>query len=149
MVSFGYVYKAEAMSPALEKAWTAELEIIISRHPHYQWGGATDEAKGLDCSGYLYLAARRAGFPVRRTTAKKMLNGYGGWANVAVFPAERKPLDLVGWSFRKQFDHIGLIWKTPYTVTHSSSRRGVVVDDLRGALVQRAESVKRLTLGDE
>jgi cell wall-associated NlpC family hydrolase len=149
MVSFGAAYRVEAMSSALEKAWTVELETIISRHPHYQWGGATDEVKGLDCSGYLYLAARRAGFPVRRTTAKRMLEGNEGWVNIAVFPAERKPLDLGGWSFRKRFDHIGLIWKTPYTVTHSSSRRGVVVDELRGALVQYAESIKRLTLGGE
>ena len=55
------------------------LKTIIDSKAAYVWGGAESEQKGLDCSGYIYLAARRSGMPAKRTTGLFMERGLGGW----------------------------------------------------------------------
>jgi len=144
---FGSVSKVDALGPGYQAAFERELKTIIDRHPRYQWGGSVNEDKGLDCSGYLFLAARRGGLPVKRTTAARMMVGEGGWIGVKVPFSAGTMLDLVGWTFRRRFDHIGILWHNR-TVTHSSSRRGVVVDPMRGALKKTLSGIRHLTIGD-
>ena len=172
LVSFGSACRAEALGAAYARAFRFELQSIIDVHPRYAWGGAENEKSGLDCSGYLYLAARRAGFPVRRTTARRMARGEGGWIGHPVARDRLKLLDLVFWTFqeRRTNGHVGAVWRTPKRgmqgdprrvpgkgpvekpfaqVTHASSRRGVVVDPLTGRLSEKHTKTIRLTIGDK
>jgi hypothetical protein len=155
----------EALGPLYTRNFRSELKAIIDVHPRYQWGGSESERKGLDCSGYLFLAARRAGLPVRRTTSHRMARGESGWDSVAVARDSIKPCDMVFWTFkeRRPDGHVGVIWsacKRNYsqneddrrdacpTVTHASSRRGVVIAVLRGYLKRRMSKISRLTIGN-
>jgi hypothetical protein len=152
-VFFGCACRADALGPGYARALTFELRTIIDKHPPYAWGGSTDERKGLDCSGYIYLASRRAGLPVRRTTARRMAVGEGGWTGIPVVledPANRgDPLDLVFWTFtaKRSNGHVGVRWGK-HAVTHASTRRGVVVDLLTGVLLKALTKSIHLTIGE-
>jgi hypothetical protein len=145
---FGSVSRVEAMGPEYQKAFERELRRIIDRNPRYVWGGSMSEKQGLDCSGYLFLAAHRAGLPVARTTAARMMIGENGWIGISVPLNISKQLDLVGWTFKRQFDHVGVLWHDNRHVSHASSRRGVVVDDLKGTLRSNITRIRRLSIGD-
>jgi len=137
-----------------EAAWEKQLKIIIAAHPRYVWGGAEDETKGLDCSGYLYLSARRAGFPVHRTTALHMRAGGGGWLGVDIMFRDSRQLDIVWWTFSqgRPHGHVGILIRHPVhgipAVTHASSKRGVVVDYVAGRLLGDLSATRRLKIGD-
>jgi len=51
----------------------------------------------------------------------------------------------------RQNGHVGALLRGldgEIQVTHASSRRGVVLDDLDGVLVQKLTKLRRLTIGD-
>jgi len=105
----------------------------------------------VDCSGYLFLAARRAGMPVRRTTSVRMAEGDAGWIGVAVSRDSRQHLDLVFWTLKphRPNGHCGVVWKHPDRVTHASLSKGrVVVAPLAGELYRGLTKIIRLTIGD-
>jgi hypothetical protein len=135
---------------ALEK----QLRLIIAKHPRYVWGGAESEEKGLDCSGYIYLASRRAALPVSRQTAFGMALNRGGWISAPILFRDTRELDIVWWTFSKDRPngHVGVLIKHPRTclpaVTHASSKRGVITDYLSGSLFRDISRTKRLTIGD-
>jgi cell wall-associated NlpC family hydrolase len=133
------------------------LWIIIDKKPKYLWGGSESEEKGIDCSGYLYLAAKRAGIPVHRTTAIQMEAGLAGWKNKKILLDEAEELDLVWWTWKdkpnRPHGHIGVFLinnrgSKLLEVSHSSTSKGVVVQQLRGGLLRDISSLKRLTIGD-
>ena len=149
---------AIALDTKYELALKRNLWIIIDKHPAYLWGGAESEEKGIDCSGYLYLAAKRAGIPVCRTTAIQMEAGLAGWTGKKVTLDDASELDIVWWTWKtspnRRHGHIGFFLinnrgSKLLEVTHSSSSKGVVIQQLRGTLLRDISSIKRLTIGDK
>ena len=150
IVFSGALSKCEALGIGYRRAFAFELQHIIDRHPHYLWGGAEDEREGLDCSGYVYLAARRAGLNGRRTTARRMGEGDNGWDSTVIRgPGNSRHCDLVFWTLKatRPNGHVGVRWYKD-RVTHSSSSRGVVVDRFKGYWVKHLTRIRRLTQGD-
>ncbi|MFH0821501.1 MAG: NlpC/P60 family protein [Pseudomonadota bacterium] len=148
----GWSFKdeAHALGPDYSSAFKRELRIIMEARPKYLFGGSTDERAGLDCSGYLFLAARRAGMPVRRTTARRMALGEGGWHGREIPLSRANDLDLVWWTLHPNnpSGHVGVFWDDRRHAAHASSTRGVVVDRLIGILKKSITKVRRLTLGE-
>lgn len=145
------------LSPKYETTLKQNIWIIVDRHPKYTWGGSESEEKGIDCSGYLYLAAKRSGLPVKRTTAILMEQGLGNWTSRKITLDDAQELDIVWWTWLKtpnrRHGHIGFFLINTresklLEVTHSSSSKGVVVQQLRGSLLRDISSLKRLTIGD-
>jgi hypothetical protein len=130
------------------------LNFIIAKHPKYSWGGAQDLQQGLDCSGYLFLAAKWAAIPgITRTTADRMSHGLGGWNGRDIPLNSAAECDLVFWTFQqtRPQGHVGAVMsaqKGKEKVTHSSATRGVVVDRLDGFLLKTLTRIRRLSIGD-
>jgi hypothetical protein len=132
------------------------LWLIIDRHPVYSWGGAESEKNGVDCSGYLHLAAKRSGIPVKRVAAFQMRHGAGGWIGKDTDLRNAGELDLVWWTWidkpHRPHGHVGvfLIGRRSelLEVTHSSSSRGVVVQELKGIFLRDISAIRRLIIGD-
>jgi len=145
---------AFALAEPYQRSFRDQLTFIIAKHPHYAWGGASDLEKGLDCSGYLFLAAKWAGIPgITRTTSAKMAAGLGGWASREIDLQRAGACDLVFWTFRddRPNGHVGalLLDRAGHrTVTHASQYRGVVREELNGRLREKMTGVRRLTIGD-
>jgi hypothetical protein len=145
-----------ALGPPYSESFRKNLWLIIDRHPPYFWGGAEDEKKGVDCSGYLYLAAKRSGIPVKRVTAIQMRTGLGGWIGRDTDIGHAGELDLVWWTWidkpHRPHGHVGvfLIGRRSelLEVTHSSSSRGVVVQELKGVLLMDISAIRRLDVGE-
>jgi hypothetical protein len=141
----------EALTPEQEQKLEKEIWIIIDRQPKYVWGGAESEDKGLDCSGFLYLAARRANLPVRRTTALNMSRGLAGWHGINVKLHLARECDIPFWTWKgsdRKCGHVGILIRDRRgdpKVTHASQLRGrVVVEDLKGKLLTDLDTVRRL-----
>jgi hypothetical protein len=145
---------AHALGDSYRRAFESHLLFIVAKHPRYSWGGASDLDKGLDCSGYLFLAAKWAAIPgITRTTSAKMAAGLGGWNSRKIGLEQTGTGDLVFWTFRpdRPNGHVGalLFDRTGRrTVTHASTRRGVVRGDLNPGLLEQMTGVRRLTIGD-
>ncbi len=147
-------HDAWGLGPHYKRSFERQLKFIIAKHPKYLWGGAEDLDKGLDCSGYVYLAARWAAIPgVTRTTSLRMSLGLGGWRGVDIDFRDADALDLPFWTFKakRPCGHVGVFLRDQNAmpaVTHASSRRGVVLDTMQGRLVRNLTKVRRLTIGD-
>ncbi len=124
------------------------------RHPKYLRGGASDLEEGLDCSGYVYLAAKWAGIPgICRTTSFRMSQGFGGWSGRDIKLSDADECDLLFWTFSKNqpFGHVGALLRGPHgckQAAHASPRLGVVLRPLKGSLTQNLSKVRRLTIGE-
>jgi cell wall-associated NlpC family hydrolase len=131
-----------------------QLTFIIAKHPQYTWGGAKYLDQGLDCSGYIFLACKWAAIPgITRTTALRMSLGLGGWYGKDIDLRDADECDLSFWTFNghRQNGHVGALVRGmdgEMHVTHASSSRGVVLDDLGGVLVRKLTKLRRLTIGD-
>jgi len=131
-----------------------QLQFIIAKHPKYTWGGSTDLEKGLDCSGYLFLAAKWAGIPgITRTTSARMAEGSGGWTSCQIDLKDAQECDLVFWTFseKRKNGHVGAFLIDSdgrRAVTHSGVSKGVVLEPLKGRLLENLSQVRRLTIGD-
>lgn len=146
----GWLSRAEALGPEYAHLFELELATLIHSQPRYVWGGI-DEETGVDCSGYLFLAARRAGMPVRRTTSVRMAEGEAGWSGVAIVRGDHRHLDLIFWTFKphRPNGHTGVVWRDPNRVTHASLSKGhVVVAPIVGELDRGLTKIIRLTIGD-
>jgi cell wall-associated NlpC family hydrolase len=128
-----------------------QLEQIIDANPRYRWGGAESVRQGLDCSGYLYLAAKRAGIPVQRHTALGMFHGSGGWLAVDIPRSAARDLDLVWFTLKvtRPHGHVGVFWDDNEHFTHAGRSRGVVVSPVDPYWTDKVSGVKRLTIGDD
>ncbi len=127
---------------------------IIRRHPQYLRGGASNLEKGLDCSGYVYLAAKWAGIPgISRTTAFRMSRGFGGWSGRDITLSDADECALLFWTFTETqpFGHVGALLRSSQgrnQAAHASARKGVVLRPLAGSLTQNLSKVRRLTIGE-
>lgn len=79
--------------------------------------------------------------------------GLGGWHGKDIDLADADECDLPFWTFKEQRQngHVGAFLRGldgEMQVTHASRRRGVVLDDLQGVLVQKLIKLRRLTIGD-
>ena len=151
----GFSGSCYGLADNYKRSFRDNLRLIIDRRPAYVWGGAESEAKGLDCSGYIYLAARRSGMPVKRTTAMFMERGLAGWLSDKSTLDNTDELDLIWWTWKtnpsRVHGHVGVFLVNRDSglleVTHSSSRRGVIIQPLTGSLLRDMSSVRRLRLG--
>jgi hypothetical protein len=155
-LNLGFMGEVNALTPEQEQRLQKEIRVIIDRQPKYVWGGSESEDRGLDCSGYIYLAARRAGIGVRRTTALNMSRGFAGWNGVDVGLHVARECDIPFWTWGigkgtsgdRKCGHVGVLIRdrsgSP-KVTHASQLRGrVVVEDLRGKLLTDIDVIRRL-----
>jgi hypothetical protein len=166
MVFSGCASKSEAPKPAIPAvifqvvpdpptaaetalAFERELQNIIDKKPAYVWGGSESEEKGLDCSGYIFLAARRSGLNVNRTTAFRMAQGDSGWKGMTLSSVDKDHLDLIFWTFTSErpHGHVGAVWEHPKQATHASGSKGcVVVAPIQGPLEKNISRIRRLEL---
>ena len=146
--------EAHGLSPQFSASFRRQLNFIVARNPRYVWGGSNAIESGLDCSGYIYLAAKWAGLPgITRTTSSRMAQGLGGWTSISVNLESAEELDLVFWTFSvtRPDGHVGAFLKiTPNgrVVTHASSSRGVIAEPLGRRLTETISRVRRLNMGD-
>ena len=146
-----------ALGPHYTESLRSNLWLIIDRHPAYFWGGSENESKGLDCSGYIYLASKRSGIPVKRVTALQMRNGAGGWIGKDTSLKQAGEMDIVFWTWKESpnrpHGHVGVFIAGRKSglleVTHSSSSRGVVVQELKGQLLKDISAMRNLKIGDK
>ncbi len=147
-------HECQAFRAEYRNSFKRQLEFIVSKKPRYIWGGSKDISSGLDCSGYLYLAAKWAGIPgVTRTTAYRMAFGLGGWTSRPVAIDVSQDCDLVFWTFSadRPNGHVGALLKaTPKerVVTHASSRHGIIAEPLNNFPTKSLSGLRRLTVGD-
>jgi len=145
---------AWGLAEAYKRSLKGQLQFIVAKHPKYTWGGSTDLEKGLDCSGYIFLAAKWAGIPgITRTTAARMADGLGGWASKEVNLHEAEECDLPFWTFdeKRKNGHVGAFLNDRdrrRAVTHAGVHAGVVLEPLVGRLRESLSKVRRLTIGD-
>ena len=126
--------------------------MLLDKSPKYVWGGSESYEKGLDCSGMLFFACRRAGLLVSRTTARNMALGRCGWDGVDIELRDYEELDIPFWSWRDHPDrpdgHVGIFfgWKNGWpAVVHASQSRGrVVQDELKGVFLKDMTKIRRL-----
>lgn len=148
-------HEAWGLAEHYKRSLKCQLQFIIDKHPKYAWGGSSDLEKGLDCSGYLFLAAKWAGIPgITRTTSARMAEGLGGWTSRQIDPKEARECDLVFWTFReeRQNGHVGAFLNDSdgrRAVTHAGVSKGVVLEALKGMLLENLSQVRRLTIGDQ
>lgn len=142
----------------LKTAFEKELFIIIEKHPAYSWGGCESEEKGLDCSGYLFLAAKRAGIPVKRTMAQNMYYGQAGWDAIHIKDrlGDADKCDLAWWTWKtkdgtakphRPYGHVGIFLEGKsglLEVSHASGSKGVIIQPLKGTLITDMVGVKRM-----
>jgi hypothetical protein len=146
-----------ALNGHYAESFRKNLWLIIDRHPHYSWGGSESEQKGVDCSGYLYLAARRSAIPVKRVTAFQMRAGAGGWSGKDINLKHAGELDIVFWTWKESpnrpHGHAGAFIAGRKSglleVTHSSSSKGVIVQELKGQLLRDISAMRYLEIGDK
>jgi cell wall-associated NlpC family hydrolase len=128
--------------------------MIMAERPVYAWGGSTQPGRGLDCSGYVFLAAKWAAIPgITRTTSRRMALGMGGWSGRDIAFAEADEGDLAFWTMeiRRPFGHVGVFLRDRDgmpAVAHASRRRGVTLAEIRGRLLNNLTKVRRLTIGE-
>ena len=147
-------HECRAFRSEYRNSFKRQLEFIVSKKPRYAWGGSNDISSGLDCSGYLYLAAKWAGVPgVTRTTACRMALGLGGWTSRPVAIDASQDCDLVFWTFSptRQNGHVGALLKAApkdRVVAHASTLRGVIAEPLNKFPAKSLSGLRRLTIGD-
>ena len=146
--------KAVALSNDYKASLKRELNFLIKQNPKYVWGGTSELSGGLDCSGYMFLACKRAGIPgVTRTTSFRMSLGLGGWTGQEIGVARAEDCDLVFWTFysNRPDGHVGILMSSGRTpsFTHASFRHGVVLRELKGPFILNLTKVRRLTIGDK
>jgi cell wall-associated NlpC family hydrolase len=161
--------EANALPEAWEKSFEYYLRQGVRENYQYVWGASDPNKltydtkakafkKGLDCSGYVFWAGRKAGIPgIRRTTSFDMGHGGSGWLGDTLLGGLRdaKSTDIVFWTLSKDrpFGHVGVLLHNPATgypgVTHASSSRGVVMDEVQGWVVKQMVRIRRLTIGDK
>lgn len=99
----------------------------------YDWGGNGYNGRGVDCSGLVYNAAKRAGYNVERWRAKDY-----GHMGVAVDPAQGRPGDLVYFDNPGDTDHVGIYLGGGKFIESPQRGQKVQVSNLRsGAQLRR------------
>jgi hypothetical protein len=85
-----------------------------------------------------------------------MRTGLGGWIGKDTDIDHAGELDLVWWTWidkpNRPHGHVGVVLTGHqsglFEVTHSSSSKGVVVQELKGYLFRDISAIRRLNVGD-
>lgn len=146
--------EALALESALKRSFYRQLKFIAAKKPPYSWGGASDLSKGLDCSGYIFLAAKWAGLPgVARTTSLRMAMGLGGWTGHDATIDQASQCDLIFWTLTasRPHGHVGAVMeskKDNIHVAHASQTKGVIHEKMNDYLRQKTSLLRKLSVGD-
>ena len=151
-----------ALPDNYKKTLQQNMEIIKSSKTAYVWGGVGGEKNGvigLDCSGLIFYLYKQSGIPVKRSTSFRMRHGLDGWVGNDVALDDVEAHDIPFWTWKGQeakrpFGHVGLFYegsqsKLLETMHSSSSKNGVVVQQLRGSLLRDLKAIRRITIGDK
>ncbi len=143
-----------ALNESYRRSFMRQLQFISAKKPKYSWGGASDISSGLDCSGYIFLAAKWAGLPgIARTTSSRMALGLGGWSGHNSTLDKAAPCDLIFWTFTESRPngHVGAVISSGPDIinfVHASQRRGVVSQNMTPPLRQKTTTVRKLSIGE-
>ena len=145
-----------------KKTLQQNMNILKSQKTAYVWGGVggvKDGVVGLDCSGLIYYLYKKSGMPVKRSTAFRMRYGMDGWVGGDIVLDDAEPHDLPFWTWKGQessrpFGHVGIFYEGPQSrlleaMHSSSSKNGVVAQQLRGSLLRDLKAIRRITIGDK
>lgn len=88
----------------------------------YKYGGMDEN--GMDCSGFLYRVLSEFGIKPPRTSF-----GYLNFGKPVPLDSI-KPGDILIFSFKQNYDHVG-IYIGDNKVIHASRNRGVIIEDLK------------------
>ncbi len=144
----------DALSAPYLRSFRRQLKFIAGKNPKYTWGGASDLSSGLDCSGYIFLAGKWAGFPgITRTTSYRMSLGLGGWTGATTSMDHAQHGDLVFWTLKESRPngHVGVVMERSelhVEVAHSSLAKGVIQENMNAYLIQKTTNIRRLSFGD-
>lgn len=150
-LALGSFFPSWSITPQQKKLWRTEIDTASKIRIAYVWGAF--DYKGADCSGIVYATAKRAGIPVRRTTALNMFKGLDGWNGFPVNVKEADELDLIWWTWSERPDrphgHVGIIVidekSKLLSIFHaSSSAKRVVIQPYRYKLEKDTSGIKRL-----
>lgn len=154
--SFGSM--AEAIGPQYRESLKRNYRWMIIKNPRYisdcRIPHLAPVSRGVDCFRYMYLVYRWSGVPgVGFTTAGRAANGEAGWTGKTITLKKAGELDLVWWTFKQNRPngHIGALLKDDHGmpgVTHASSSRGVVLDQMKGWAIKKLTKVRRITIGE-
>lgn len=153
---------AYALPDNYKKTLQQNMEIVKNSKTAYIWGGVggvKDGVIGLDCSGLIFYLYKKSGIPVKRSTAFRMRYGMDGWAGRDVSLDDVDAHDLPFWTWKgsektRPFGHVGIFYEGQQsglleTMHSSSSKNGVVVQQLRGSLLRDLKAIRRITIGDK
>lgn len=125
-------------------AWPGEKAAELARTQvgkPYAWGGTGPER--FDCSGLALYVYRQLGIALPRVSADQASTG------VHVDRAELKPGDLVFFSLRSAFDHVGIFLGNNRFVHAPRRQEPVRVDNLDDAWWNRAYKGARRVFGGD
>ena len=138
------------------------MNVLLSQKTAYVWGGVggiKNGVIGLDCSGLIYYLYKKSGIPVKRSTAFRMRHGLDGWIGDDIVLNDAEAHDLPFWTWKGQeakrpFGHVGIFYegsrsKLLEAMHSSSSKNGVVVQQLLGSLLRDLKAIRRITIGDK
>lgn len=99
----------------------------------YDWGGNGYDGRGVDCSGLIYNAFKRAGYNIQRYRAVDY-----GHMGMAVDPADAHPGDIVYFDNAGDTDHVGIYLGDDKFIESPQPGQRVQVSNLRkGAQIRR------------
>lgn len=146
------------MVKADEKSFLQYLHILEQKNIPYVWGGANEERPemGLDCSGFIYVAARKSGaLACHRTTALEMQKRNGGWVGIDLGSdsgglRRASEGDIIWWTWKGKpriHGHIGILTRdrsgSPAVIHASQSRGRVLVEEVKGRLLDDISWLRR------
>ena len=145
---------SHALSEAYRAPFRQEINFLIMKAPPYVWGGCNDT--GADCSGLIWWAAKRAGMPVKRTTAIEMWRGSGNWLGKDIKFMNLEQCDLIWWSWKNKpnrpFGHVGLVHEGEngiYQIFHASTcKKHAILQPCADVFIRDFAGAKRLSFGD-
>jgi len=151
-----------ALSDAYKFSILENLDIALSKNSKYVWGAAGTEKDGIfsvDCSGLMFFvtsAVRKAGIPIKRTTAERMSYGKDGWDSVEVDINDADEADIIFFTFSKDRPrgHVGYMKlhrkSNLLMVVHaSSSKKKIAQEGVKGELLDHFTVMRRSTWGDK
>lgn len=160
LIAFLSTSTSHALSDKYKQHFKKNLIFLSQAKTKYVWGAKGEIKDGtvqVDCSGYIYAAAKQSGMPVIRTTSLRMSMGLEGWSNkkVDIDDVDETDICFFTWKTSPQRinGHVGVLIVSPSSglleVSHASSGKGMVVfNQLRSTFLRDLSATKRLTIGD-
>jgi hypothetical protein len=155
LLLLGLPIAVHGLQPNYAESFKRELYVIVDRHPKYCWTGASNEKEGLDCSGYMYLAGKRAAMPIKRVTARDMRLGLGGWIGKDTSLEQASELNIIWWTWKnashfRPDGHVGALINGRKSglleVTDSGESHGVTIHKLYGSYFSDISAIREIDM---